>query len=57
MKKSLPQKYETTCAETTIAQQYKSMPSNKHKAEGLTPIPIYVKNSYKSTEVTLDTEA
>ena len=56
LKQSLPQKYETICAETPIAQQYTSLPSSRLKAEGLTPIPIYVKNPHNSTHVTADTE-
>ena len=56
MEQSLPQKYETICAETQIAQQYKSMPSSRLKAEGLTPIPIYLKNSHNNTHVTSDSD-
>ena len=56
MKQSLPQKYETICAETPFSQRFKSLPSSRLKAEGLTPIPIYVKNSRNTAHTTPDTE-
>ena len=56
MKQSLPQKYETICAETPISQRYKSLPCSRLKAEGLTPIQIDVKNSRNTAHTTSDTE-